>query len=131
LITCENILNPRTKANSGNFKIDIQDLTGCAIESTDISNTALSVGMDDVPSFLLVGATSSNPQNGGSSVVTISFTPSMRMIDNDIVFITFPNEIQLPSASSLSCSAEGLVKTIQCSLIAGMPNRLKAKVTFT
>jgi hypothetical protein len=112
LITCENILNPRTKANSGNFKIDIQDLTGCAIESTDISNTALSVGMDDVPSFLLVGATSSNPQNGGSSVVTISFTPSMRMIDNDIVFITFPNEIQLPSASSLSCTAEGLVKTI-------------------
>ena len=55
----------------------------------------------------------------------------MKMIDNDIVYITFPSEIQLPSASSLSCTAEGLVKTVQCSLITGMPNRLKAKVTFT
>jgi hypothetical protein len=55
----------------------------------------------------------------------------MKMIDNDIVYITFPSEIQLPSASSLSCTAEALVKTVQCSLITGMPNRLKAKVTFT
>lgn len=131
LITCDNILNPRNKLNSGIFKIDIQDLTGCAIESTDITNSALSVGMDNVPSFLLIEAKSSNPQNGGLTTSTISFTPSMKMIDNDILFITFPNEIQLPSASSLTCTAEGLVKTIQCSLIAGMPNRLKAKVTFT
>jgi hypothetical protein len=55
----------------------------------------------------------------------------MKMIDNDILYITFPSEIQLPSASSLSCTAEGVVKTVQCSLIAGSPNRLKAKVTFT
>jgi hypothetical protein len=55
----------------------------------------------------------------------------MKMIDNDILYITFPSEIQLPSASSLSCTAEGAVKTVQCSLIAGSPNRLKAKVTFT
>lgn len=52
------------------------------------------------------------------------------MIDNDILYVTFPSEIQLPTASALTCTAEGLVKSVQCSLISGMPNRLKAKVTF-
>lgn len=130
LITCDNIFNPRTKLNSGNFKIDIQDLNGCAIESTDVSNTALSVAMDSVPSFFLIGASSSNPQNGGSTTVTINVNPSMRMIDGDTLYLTFPTEILLPTASSLTCTAEGLVKSLQCSLISGMPNRLKARITF-
>jgi hypothetical protein len=55
----------------------------------------------------------------------------MKIIDKEILYITFPSKIHLPSASSLSCTAEGVVKTVQCSLIAGSPNRLKAKVTFT
>lgn len=50
--------------NSGNFKIDILDQAGCSIESTSLTNEALSVVMDSVPSFVSFGATSSNPQNG-------------------------------------------------------------------
>ena len=57
-------MNPRTMVNSGNFKIDILDQVGCSIESTSLTNEALSVVMDSVPSFVSFGATSSNPQNG-------------------------------------------------------------------
>jgi hypothetical protein len=55
----------------------------------------------------------------------------MKMIDGDIFYITFPPELQLPSSSSLSCTGEGLVKSLQCSLVNGMANRVKAKITFT
>ena len=53
---------------------------------------------------------------------------AIKMIDNDILFFTFPPEITLSSA--ITCTAEGFVKTASCSLVSGTPNRLQAKVTF-
>jgi hypothetical protein len=47
--------------------------------------------MDDVPSFFLIGASSSVPQNGANAVIAITVNPSMKMIDGDIFYITFPS----------------------------------------
>lgn len=69
------------------------------------------------------------PTNGASSTITLFVNPSIKMIDGDILYFTFPAELTLPT-SSLGCIAEGYVKTISCALVTGSPNRISAKVTF-
>lgn len=85
--------------------------------------------MDSVPSFYSITAASSAPSNGATSIVTLGINPSIKMIDGDTLFFTFPTELTL-ATSTVLCSAEGYVKTVSCALVTGMPNRISAKVTF-
>jgi len=90
--------------------------------------TGLTVKMETVPSFKEITVTSDNVYNGATAAYTVSVTPEIDMIRGDLFFITFPDEVTLPTTGSCSGVSQ-LSTTVTCAVLTS--NKLKITLSFT
>lgn len=83
--------------------------------------------MATVPSFNSIKASAGSTTNGASGTYTITVNPSIRFVDGDVLYLTFPVETSVPA--SVTCSVGTNVKTVSCS--SSSPNQVKVVLTFT
>lgn len=83
--------------------------------------------MTTLPSIKSVSVSTNNVYNGGTASLTFDLISDFDLVTNDILYITFPAEITLPS--SPACSPVSQLSTIVCT--SPSTNKLKAVMKFS
>lgn len=115
----DGILNPRSLQPSSTFTVNTQTSDGFQINQL---TSGITVTMTSVSQFNLVSLSSTSLVNSASNNITFTINSPSILIDGDILSITFPSQVTLPSsftcvgvtnlASSLTCSLSGTVLNI-------------------
>ena len=115
----DGILNPRSLQTSSTFLVNTQTSDEFQINQLI---SGITVTMTSVSQFNLVSLSSTSLVNSASNNITFTINSPSILIDGDILSITFPSQVTLPSsftcvgvtnlASSLTCSLSGTVLNI-------------------
>jgi hypothetical protein len=105
--------NPRTLEPSESFTITTYDEDGYIIDE----GTGFSITMTTMGSLTSVSVSMDNTTNGAIANYTFNVKTTIPFYDEDILYITFPDDIVLPTDGSLYCEEGTKVIFIQVIII--------------
>jgi len=97
------ILNPRLVGPNYQFVVTSVDNLGFTMDSS-IPDPNFNIQMKTPGTINSFSVSASNTTNGAITTYSLTISPNTPIFSGDVLMLTFPAEISLPSSTNLQCS---------------------------